>query len=352
MKFFDCTQCLMVLRPRHSSRRYSCQTMDPLVTTKRPPDCYHRYNHYRPESGQGISVKPATRLLTIIRGFGVPWRKRGRITRMANKNTKSSELKRQPKRKRILRGEKSRLKCVRTPKSLNGVHLKKREIMSAETARGNDTGQEDDVSGSSARALEREYYEHLEALKFLIDPPPCFRNTETRQNFENKLNSLDFRRMNTIAMPEVPTTNVDQDSKNLNEFCPSWSSSHKNGITCKNRGRSYVEAIDCIVAEHLKFEQTMFDLFVKAPILKSKPREQMLLVRENKTVRFKDEVEKTKMSIEQEKLKSKNVCREIEEYGLNRIKIAVASKQESHVCQDVILGESSKLFDVETRNGR
>lgn len=261
------------------------------------------------------------------------------------------EARPRPKKKLLAKTDRDRPRRVGIPRTFNRAYLRK-EIVSVETPGGNDTGQEDDAGGRRAGQLEREYYEHLEALKFLIDPPPCFRNTETRQNFENKLNSLDLRRMNTVAIPEGPAANGHRDSKRLNGFRTSWSSIHEDGGSCGDRERSCAKTLDRIVEERLRIERTMLDLFVKAPILKSGHGEQMPCARENKTVRFKDEVERSRTSVGQRGgsgPEGDERCDRVE--SNNRAKTEITGKKESDTCRDGLLGESSEMFDVETRNG-
>jgi len=208
--------------------------------------------------------------------------------RVLGMRTSGSKPAAKPRSRKLLIDE-TRSRRVGIPRSLNGVHLRGRRKHPVETS-VDDTGQEGaGLAGRRTGELEREYYEHLEALKFLIDPPPCFRNAEIRQNFENKLNSLDLKLMNTVAIPdEVAIPNGYREARG---FSPSsdgfyrlaWGSVRENGIS-RDLGRSYAEALDLFA--------------MRAPILKSKQGEQVT-ARENKTVRFKDEVEDTKARVEQ-----------------------------------------------------
>lgn len=346
MKFFDCIQCLTTLNRRHSSQR-SCETTDPLVITKRPPTCRQHYSHHcRSEATQKVTLSRSNaRFLTTIRSFGVSWKRRG-LARTKNKHET------RPKSKRLLAGnDEVKSKSVGNPRTVNAVHLKRKRKISAksvETSKGNDTGRREEVNVAGRRAgeLEREYYEHLEALKFLIDPPPCFRNTETRQNFENKLNSLDFRRMNTVAIPARPETNGHRDLGSPNGF----QSPFRVNDESYHRRRSYTDTLDRIVEEHLKIERTMIDLFVRAPILKNRHSEQVFSTRENKTVRFKDEVERSGTSVEQwEKgLRPEGEGREVGKIEFDNL---VKTEENSDVPRDR-RGESLNVFDVETQNGR
>ncbi|EZA62376.1 uncharacterized protein LOC113562946 [Ooceraea biroi] len=329
MRLFDCSLCLTTLNRRRSSRRRSCDTTDPLVMTKRPAT-RRRRRYRRPESSQGVtSSRSSTRFLNVMRTLGM--------------RTSSTKLE-TPKSRKLLADE-VRSRRVGIPGTLNGVHLRGRRKHSVETSVGNDTGQEGaDLAGRRTGELEREYHEHLEALKFLIDPPPCFRNTETQQNFENKLNSLDLRLMNTVAIPnEIPMANGYRDAsmRGLNRFCRSWGSIRENGVP-KDLGRSYVDTLD----------RTMIDLFARAPILKSRQGEQVP-ARENKTVRFKDEVERTETCVGQGLRREGEGC-EAEGVGTdNRVKMEIL-KEGPDVRRDVVGTPqgSSNVPDVETRNGR
>ncbi|XP_067209033.1 uncharacterized protein CAP isoform X7 [Linepithema humile] len=317
MKLFDCARCLTTLNQRRSSQRYGCETTDPLVMTKRPPTRHHR----RSESAQRISSsRPNGRFLSAMRSFGASWKRR-RIIRMSGAKNKPDSRPKKP----LVRNDEGRLKRVGIRGTLNGrFNLRKRKVLASVEAVG--------IAGRRAGELEREYYEHLEALKFLIDPPPCFRNTETRQNFENKLNSLDFRRMNTVAIPEGPESSLNDSGR--------WSAIRENG-DLRDTERSYAATLDRIVAEHLRIERTMIDLFARAPILKSRHGEQVPAQRENKTVRFKDEVERTGTSVGQQedsRLDGEG-CEGVK--SNNRVKREIAKARS---------GGNSNMFDVETTN--
>jgi len=267
--------------------------------------------------------------LSAMRSFGTSW-KHQRIIRMSGAKNKLETRSKKP----LVRNDEGRLKRVGIRRTLNRVHLRKRKVPASVDEVG--------IAGRRAGELEREYYEHLEALKFLIDPPPCFRNTETRQNFENKLNSLDFRRMNTVAIPEGP--------KSSPHDLGDWSTIRENG-GLRDTERSYAVTLDRIVTERLKIERTMIDLFVRTPILKNRHGEQVPAPRENKTVRFKDEVDRTGTSVGQ-------ICRKdsrLDDEGCeraaksdNRAKRKIV-KTGSDACQS---GGNSNVFDVETANGR
>ncbi|XP_072761624.1 uncharacterized protein [Anoplolepis gracilipes] len=350
MKFFDCARCLTTLHQRRSSRRWrDCnETTDPLVMTKRPPARRQRQHRRRSESAQKMaSSRSNARFLTAMRSFSTSWKRRA-----ARMNNVKSRVETRPT-KLFVRNNEAESRRVRIPRTLYRVQLRKRKIpASVEMSRVNDTdGVARRLPGRRTGELEREYYEHLEALKFLIDPPPCFRNTETRQNFENKLNSLDFRRMNTVAIPEGPGPNGFQKLKSSPNGLrsPSWNLTCENGVSYDVDERSYADTLDRIVQEHLEIERTMLDLFVRAPILKSRHAdgEQVsFAARENKTVRFKDEVKRSVTSVQH----GEGLTLGNEGVGsTNRVK---TKEEGSDFCRDrpPAPGESSNVFDVETGN--
>ena len=142
--------------------------------------------------------------------------------------------------------------------------------------------QDGNGSGELSRGeLEREYGEQLEALKFLVEPPASFRNVdEARQNLENKLNTLDLRRMNTVAIPTAGESASTPKNPALRmKSCGNCRESNFQGTMNDTR---------------LNIERTVIDLFVRAPILKNRKlddarRGSVFNANEGKTVRFKDE---------------------------------------------------------------
>jgi len=254
--------------------------------------------------------------------------------------TSSSKPAGSPRSRKLLIDE-TRSRRVGIPGTLNGVCPRGRRKV--ETSVVDDTGQEGaGLAGRKSGELEREYYEHLEALKFLIDPPLCFRNTETRQNFENKLNSLDLKLMNTVAIPDgvagIPNGYRELPKSHGRFYRSEWRPVCENGVR-RNLERSYVDALD----------RRMIDLFaMKAPILKSRQGEQVA-ARENKTVRFKDEVEGTEAHVGQALRRDGEGC-EAEGVGTSdRAKIEIPKEGPDDVGTS---RGSSCAPDVETRNGR
>lgn len=241
-------------------------------------------------------------------------------------------------------------------------------------------GKETDGKGNrelNREEFEREYYEQLEALKFLIEPPACFRTDETRQNFENKLNTLDFRRMNTVA---IPTGEFSQPTAVLR----SWgyrrmknSAPHSNagtlGIKKSNFKKFYSDAID---DTRSNIERNMIHLFDRAPILKNKNvqavRGILINTNESKTVRFKDEHDDKEMLDEQEFInRNMNIEDEQDNISLRKTSKEVERcmiLEATDVVKEIVGGDSSlndrwmeqdvcfdenfgTLFDVAVTNG-
>lgn len=119
--------------------------------------------------------------------------------------------------------------------------------------------------------------EYQQALKFLIEPPARFRNDETwgeRRGGsleEKKLNTLDLKRMNTVAIPAL-------------DFSRSVAILGDRGRvdTRGNGGGSGLGGFGGGLG---------IDLLVGAPILKGRRAGEGVLFSEGKSVRFKDEQE-------------------------------------------------------------
>lgn len=256
----------------------------------------------------------------------------------------------------------------------------KSAILAANVEAGLTNGKETDGKGNrelNREEFEREYYEQLEALKFLIEPPACFRTDETRQNFENKLNTLDFRRMNTVA---IPTGEFSQPTAVLR----SWgyrrmknSVPHGNagtlGIKKSNFKKFYSDAIDDTGSN---IERSMIHLFDRAPILKNKNVQAVRGIHfntnESKTVHFKDEHDDREMldeqvfinrnmniEDEQDNISLRRTSKEMERCmilgGTDVVKEIVggdSSLNDRWMVEDVCFDENfGTLFDVAVTNG-
>lgn len=226
-------------------------------------------------------------------------------------------------------------------------------ILATNVEAGLTNGKGKDGKGNSElnrQEFEREYYEQLEALKFLIEPPACFRTDETRQNFENKLNTLDFRRMNTVA---IPTGEFSQPSailrswgyRRMNNSVP-HSNAGTLGIKKSNFKKFYSGAID---DTRSNIERSMIHLFDRAPILKKKNVEAvrgiLFATNESKTVRFKDEHDDRGLLDEQEFL-NRNMNMEDEQDNISLRKTSKEMKRcmilgGTDVVKEIVGGDSS-----------
>ena len=269
MKFLACSRCFSSVDEASTSRQ--AEALDPLVITKRPvPKLLHE--HHSPKT----SFAPGSRFPTVLRVLSAPWRRRKKVRPKVRLETRHKTKKRDLVKERDIKFEDKKSK--KTNEFSRNYQVKKRKF---------DQFEEDNFRNYHARRqeeLEREYNEHLEALKFLIDPPDCFKNPETRQNFENKLNTLDFRRMNTVAI--APDFN-----SNGREKFDYYSS--KEDLQSQ-RGK-FSANLDEFVQEHLIIEQTMINLLNREPILKKdKGYSRDGSPASRKTVRFKVDEKESK----------------------------------------------------------
>ena len=303
MRFLNCSQCLTGVEETSSSQIPSFKTTDPLVSGKQLSRRVPRSKSKR----KVACASPGSRFVAMIRSLRASW-KRNRSSRSGTRlESHRKSRKRQMTKKN---GEGNRFDVSCRSKRGKGVIFarpvaKKVDprsgILATNVEAGLTDGKEKGIGELNREEFEREYYEQLEALKFLIEPPACFRTDETRQNFENKLNTLDFRRMNTVA---IPTGEFSQPTAVLR----SWgyrrmrnSVPHSNAATLairkSNFKKFYSNAID-------DTRMSMIHLLDRAPILKNKNIEAvrgiLFNTNESKTVRFKDEHDDREMLDEQE----------------------------------------------------
>ncbi|KAF7396341.1 hypothetical protein HZH66_007203 [Vespula vulgaris] len=288
MKFFDCSQCLGTNEdPIPSS---SIEITNPLVITKRPIRLVSE------DSKRRISfVTSRTRLPPILRSLSASWKRRKRShgrTRLESRKSKKRNSIRECKSKKEEkeeeeeeedRGSEALSKVVDDVSATKEIleRLDRLEESNRSSRRFEDRDEE----------LEREYYEHF---KFLIDPPPCFRNVEVNQNLKNKFNSLELKRINTVAIPE--TTDI----SNLESIGISKTLHFKdtNELGQKTETNRFfrVETLGLIFRERFEVTGTTMELLDRnSSILKSEDddaRRKRSFRRENKTVRFKDEEDK------------------------------------------------------------
>ncbi|KAG7208438.1 hypothetical protein KM043_014665 [Ampulex compressa] len=159
MRFPDCSRCVRGVVEETPTSRPSKQT-DPLLTTKRLD---------RPRRSKRRTANPGARFRRIVRNLEARWR-RSRISTRPD----------------IFRGARKRAK--RRDKSRAGTSKLRTALSWSDfTRRGTKcTGLEARITGldrladeeSDRKELEREYWEHLEALRFLIDPPASFKGDE------------------------------------------------------------------------------------------------------------------------------------------------------------------------------
>lgn len=193
MKFFNCSECLTGIEDSHSSV-ISSPCYDPLLITKRP-----RVKPTNDKSHQNTSIPREccnkgegriAQIPIILRAaLTTTWRRKRRLE-------KHTRLKR---RKNIT----DDLSTV-NPTS---IIKKKRVNFDVADSSYRSKTEIEEIEGRKDFDLEGEYYEHLEAFKLILDPPNSFANTEVVQNSSKHLNSLDFRQINTIAIPHESNWN-------------------------------------------------------------------------------------------------------------------------------------------------
>ncbi|XP_068987358.1 uncharacterized protein [Bombus flavifrons] len=355
MRFFNCSQCLTGVEETSSSQISSFKTTDPLVSDKQLSRRVLRSKSKR----KVTCASSGSRFVAMIRSLRASW-KRNRSSRPGTRSKRG--------------------KGVTFARPVAKKVDSKSGILATNVEAGLTNGKKKDGKGNSelnGEEFEREYYEQLEALKFLIEPPACFRTDETRQNFENKLNTLDFRRMNTVA---IPTGEFSQSTAALR----SWgyrrmknSVPHSNagtlGIKKSNFKKFYSDAID---DTRSSIERSMIHLFDRAPILKNKNVEAvrgiLFNTNESKTVRFKDEHDDRELLDEQELL-NRNMNIEDERDNISLRKTSKEMKrcmilEGTDAVKEIVGGDSSlndkwmeedvcfdenfdTLFDVAVTNG-
>ncbi|KAK1120741.1 hypothetical protein K0M31_010945 [Melipona bicolor] len=308
MRFFDCSRCLTSAEETGPS----FVTTDPLVAEK-PPSKFACRSRSR---GKKLAfVGPGSRFMAMVRSLRASWKRNGRRngprTRLEMGGHRRT-WKRDRRRRRAAEGNRSDDVVVGRGsrqgygKDVAGKIEPRSGILAAgvEAAGLTNGSRLEDGNGSGElgrRQLEREYSEQLEALKFLVEPPACFRNVdEARQNLENKLNTLDLKRMNTVA---IPTDELTAESVfTSNPVLRGWSRGRMkncggNGFERMFQTRNSNFQGFCagtVDDTRLNIERTVIDLFVRAPILKTRKldgarRGVLFNANEGKTVRFKDE---------------------------------------------------------------
>lgn len=249
MKFLNCSRCFSTIENSASASHHP-EVFNPLIMTKRP-----KTKIDNPSKTSKASFAAVPRFPALLKVISRPWRRRKKLRPKIRLETRHKRKKRDLIKEKI-------------PNYPTNFHYSsnRRKINQEHLPNVNDI-----------QHYEKEYSEQFEALKFLIDPPDCFKNPETRQNFENKLNTLDFRRMNTVAI----ALDSEDSSKKLIDYYLS---------------EKEIVKTDEFLQNHLKIEETMINLLNREPILK-KDRDASPASR--KTVRFKDDEDVKQTSVEE-----------------------------------------------------
>lgn len=178
MKFLECSRCL---GPEGRGARQE-EVADPLVMTKRP----------RVQPGRRASPPKPRRLPEVIRGALASWRSRRRSHAPAAGGASDAKKKQQqhqqqqpPPPRRMPRTSSRTQRLIRL--------------------------YEDRASPPPPSCATPGRHEQL---SLILEPPPSFDDSlESHQNFRNKLNTLDFRRMNTVALEGEPSTSASSRSR-------------------------------------------------------------------------------------------------------------------------------------------
>lgn len=234
----------------------SFEGFDTLVTAKRPIK----------RSKPAENVPPGrreSRFLSLVRSI--------RSSLKRNRRFRPRRL------EAYLRGQKSRAKssksCVDERGVKDIVHKVNSSIKIVEIEGG--------VTGK--KRLKRDHCEQLEPFKLLIEPPASFRNDESRENLENKLNTLDLRRMNTVAIPVV-------DPFDPGSIIYSWSNQRIKNRETTSESQKRRSSFERFYVDTNDIQRTMIDLLVRPSILKKKKVEAVRsILFEAKTVRFEED---------------------------------------------------------------
>lgn len=293
MKLLACSQCLSgVDEAGSSSRRYiDTDTANPLIITKRPVV----NNAVRKTSFAGKKSLPR-----VLRVLTAPWKSKRSKPKVSKIETRHKVKKRDLLKERtdedtIFRcGKNGDVKSWRRISDESSkFYLEPLSPERIEKIKHLD-GQKGEISGArETDELEDEYYKYLEALKFFTDPPSCFKDES-----DSKLNTLDFKLINTIAV--TGESNVSESREVSFENKLSTLDFRKmNTVGLLSTEKSYLnfcdEPLDEIIQEHMKIEQAMINIFDKEPILKKKQSNKSYesptatKKKEGKSVRFRVE---------------------------------------------------------------
>lgn len=243
MKFLSCSRCFTTDSPSQQSTSHQPvqEITNPLVVTKRPtPKVVH------PRKATTTDSNRKRRFPAIFSA----------LTSWPRKNRRPQQQPQQPQKRNI----RKTVRVIEPPPRRRyrpPTRTQRLIRLYEEQARYPD--------------LKHELY-HRE---FLIDPPASFsgddESLESHQNFKNKLNTLDFRRMNTVALEAEPATS-------RSESALYRKNSYSEEPAPKFAGRKTL--LEDFLKERLQIEQTMIDLLNKQPTALKKSRN------EEKKVRF------------------------------------------------------------------
>ncbi|XP_058799317.1 uncharacterized protein LOC131668863 [Phymastichus coffea] len=211
MKFFACSRCLddeAAQKPSKSCRRQPLQEINnPLVMTKRPSPTV-----LQPSPPTSRKKKEYPSFMAALAALSRRPRKRSSSSTLPLKNARSRVI--EPPVRQMVR---------QRPASRTQRLIKLYE----DRAEGN--------------------YRNAE---FLIEPPASFSgddSTESHQNFKNKLNTLDFKKMNTVGVEADPPSIYRKNSYEEAQPVP----------ICKFARKTLLEDF---LKERVRIEQTMIDL--------------------------------------------------------------------------------------------
>ena len=214
MKFLTCSRCLeddQQLTTNHQIQEIS----NPLVITKRP-----KYQTYQSSSS---SPKQKSSFPFILSNF-IAW----------------------PRRKK--KSQSVRIGSIRV---IEPPPPPRRRYRHRPTSRTQRLIKMYEDRASSPEPCIHQYQEYV------IEPPASFSgddSLESHQNFRNKLNTLDFKRMNTVALEASPGT----PSKSETSIYRNNSYTEEPSSTAKFARKTMLEDF---LKERPKIEQTMIDLF-------------------------------------------------------------------------------------------
>lgn len=309
MKFLGCSRCFSSVDETNvgSSRKehHTTDNCDPLLITKRPAPKLTN----REKSARKHSIVTGSKFPIVLRALGAPWQR----DRRRNKPKVRLETRRKVKKRDLLRDKQeadpnedksvSQIRCS-NPFSSDRAEIVR--VFSKEPRRidlkiGTEENR-DSPSLTDPQDFERDYNEHLEALKILLENESPFENAEERRNSRNNLSTLDFRRINTIALPDNNSWNdtvwdVLDFRENLQIFNEGATGKMLHMLASDDasaRGKLFKESVDHVIRENRKIEEVVLSLMGREPTLK---KTKSCLSREGspagrkeaKTVRFKVE---------------------------------------------------------------